>query len=460
MYRDNYYHSLKDEILEMIEKCLTPVALKYRYADTPLESSIKWQPQVLIIGNYSSGKSTLINELLGTQIQATGQAPTDDSFTVLTYDDSLPEGEPIRLMETREGNSLIHDPEYPYAHLKKHGQRFAAHFCLKKVNSPFLKELTLIDTPGMLDSISERERGYDYQEVIGDFAKNAALILVLFDPHKAGTGREAHESLRETLPRQTFEDRILFVLNRVDECASLVDLIRVYGTFCWNLSQMTGRKDIPMIHLTYSPHATHETGKDQAYLKYLDNQREELKKAILVAPRHQLDHMATFVETHSERLAHFLEALISYRKRLQGFRAKFSLIGFLISILSAGTLTVVLMFLGLVPDLILLSMISGGTGVLIFLFWLLVPFTFSSDKFHAKQLENLDDLTLLDTQYRKDTWAAVRQLARDYLAKTKGKYAMGSVKLEHGWVCAVRDEGARDIREALSELSNLPEEEA
>ena len=52
-------------------------------------------------------------------------------------------------------------------------------------------------------------------------------------------------SLRDTLPARTFEDRVIFVLNRIDECASMMDLLRVYGTLCWNLSQITGRKDIP-----------------------------------------------------------------------------------------------------------------------------------------------------------------------------------------------------------------------
>ena len=34
---------------------------------------ISWKPIVLILGNYSSGKSTLINELLSQKIQSTGQ---------------------------------------------------------------------------------------------------------------------------------------------------------------------------------------------------------------------------------------------------------------------------------------------------------------------------------------------------------------------------------------------------
>ena len=65
---------------------LTPIALRYGYSETPLETNIKWRPLVLVLGNYSSGKSTLINEFLDADVQGTGQAPTDDSFTIITYD--------------------------------------------------------------------------------------------------------------------------------------------------------------------------------------------------------------------------------------------------------------------------------------------------------------------------------------------------------------------------------------
>jgi energy-coupling factor transporter ATP-binding protein EcfA2 len=85
MYRDNYITALRQEMLELVQDRLSPVARRYGYSQTPLEANIKWRPQVLFLGNYSSGKSTLINELLGVPILATGQAPTDDCFTVITY---------------------------------------------------------------------------------------------------------------------------------------------------------------------------------------------------------------------------------------------------------------------------------------------------------------------------------------------------------------------------------------
>ena len=137
MHRENYMNALREDIVEAITTHLTPMAQRYGYSDIPLETNVKWRPMVLVIGNYSSGKSSLINEFLGAKIQDTGQAPTDDSFTVLTYDDSVPETEGIQVVEQRDGKALLNDPEYPFSTLRKHGQRFAAHFSTEK-NKPRL----------------------------------------------------------------------------------------------------------------------------------------------------------------------------------------------------------------------------------------------------------------------------------------------------------------------------------
>jgi GTPase SAR1 family protein len=465
MYRENYIHSLRTEVVDMVAGYLTPVALRYGYSDVPLEANIKWRPQVLVLGNYSSGKSTLINEFLGGSIQATGQAPTDDSFTVITYADSDASGSTVRVIEERDGKFLLNDPEFPFESLKKHGQRFASHFRLKRVNSPFLENLAIIDTPGMLDSITERDRGYNYQDIIGDLAQIADLVLVVFDAHKAGTVREAYISIRETLPSRTFEDRVIFVLNRIDECASLADLLRVYGTLCWNLSQITGRKDIPMIRLTYSPHVTagfsDASNGDSGYLAHLENQREELKKAILQAPCHHLDHLATFVETHGERLSHLLEALVAYRKKARAFRAKVLLAGLLFSLLCGGAATFAMItttaFAGMGPHALL-----GGGGVValvVLFFWLALLMKYFTSSFHRNCIKELDDLTPIDNQTRRDSWQAVRQLVENYLKKSAGRFSLRVVRQEHAAVLRVFDKGSREIREALNELSTIDDDE-
>lgn len=459
MYRENYIHSLQSELIDMVEHKLTPVALKYKYSEVPLESTIKWRPVVLILGNYSSGKSTLINEYIGADVQDTGQAPTDDSFTVITYDDGE-DGDPtIRVTEEHDGRYLLNDPAYPFEKLKKYGRRFASHFRLKKVNSPFLKELAIIDTPGMLDSVTERDRGYNYQEVIGDLAKGADLILVLFDPHKAGTVQETYVALRETLPASTFEERILFVLNRIDECESMTDLLQVYGTLCWNLSQMTGRKDIPQIHLTYSSCAAKESEKTE-YLKYLQNQREQLKHTIQRAPDFRLDHLATFVENHSENLDHFLETLVSYKKKMLGFDIKFNLSSLGISLIISSLIIFILMVSGVLGGMPLDALIISSASLAGILFALMATGLRSlfKSRFHKKLMTHFDNLTPLDNQRRRDNWDATKKISRDYLDKQKWNFSIGRVKKEYDQVHQVATHGVREIREALAELSDIRED--
>ena len=464
MYRQNYINSLRTELVKMVSDHLSPAALHYGYSDVPLETNIKWRPLVLVLGNYSSGKSTLINEFLGADIQATGQAPTDDSFTVITYDDSASNSEHVRIVEERDGKFLLNDPEYPFETMRKHGQRFAAHFRLKKVNAPFLETLAIIDTPGMLDSITERDRGYDYQEVIGDLAQIADLVLVVFDPHKAGTVRESYISIRETLPTRTFEDRLLFVLNRIDECASFADLLQVYGTLCWNLSQITGRKDIPPICLTYSPRAMMRAGKrsggDMSFLGHLENQREELKRAILKAPRHRLDHLATFVETHGERLGHFLEALMNYRRRLRKFRWKHTFIGFLVSLLLGASATFGFMTSGILGGMDLRMLIGAGgvAALMVFFLWSTLLMKRRTNRFHSRVLRDLNKLTPLENQSRRDSWQAVQGFVSAYLEKTAGRFSLAQTKKAFDAVKLVRDRGATEIREALNELAGLKDD--
>ena len=465
MYRENYINSLRAEMVATVEKNLTPAAKEYGYSDVPLESTIKWRPMVLIIGNYSSGKSTLINEFMGADIQAIGQAPTDDSFTIITYGDAADDNQEIQVTQERDGKFLLNDPDYPFEILKKHGQRFAAHFRLKKVNSPFLKNLALIDTPGMLDSITERDRGYNYQEVIGDLAQLADLVLVLFDPHKAGTVRESHTSLRETITSRTFEDRVLFVLNRIDECSSLSDLLQVYGTLCWNLSQITGRKDIPSILLTYSSRAAQNyvtPDGNRGFLHNLENQRQKLKNSVLDAPRYRLDNLATFVETHAERLDLLMEAILSYRKQLRRFNGRFGAIGIMISLIAG----IAAIFTGASAGLLSgfydpVAIGAGGVATcLCMVFWMLAPLRYFKSVFHRNYLKNIDKRIPLDTQTRKDNWQAVRELAYKYLKETNGRFRLRNVKQQYADVHQVFVEGTREIRKALNELSNIKFDEA
>lgn len=462
-YRDNYIDSLRKELLYLIERELTPLALKYQYSEVPLESRVKWKPVVLILGNYSSGKSTLINEFLGTDIQLTGQAPTDDCFTVITsWEDEKDAADHVpQKGESRErdGRVLLYDKEYPFEILRKHGESFASHFRLKNVQGvPSLKNLAIIDTPGMLDSVTEKDRGYDYQEVIGDLAQIADLVLILFDPHKAGTVRESYASLRETLPAKSFEDRLVFVLNRVDECGSLEDLLRVYGTLCWNLSQMTGRKDIPRILLTYAQSsAKNAPPQEKQFLKLLGNQRQELQKLILNAPKERLDHLASFVEHHSGRLLHILETLIEFNRSMSSYKLRISLPGFFFAIIAGGLTGTWLDFakpFGEISDE--LSVIWGGAVLLItYGLWSFLGFKYLSKWYFQKKLNTLEEFGHLKTQQQKDSWNYIAEPLKNYLQTESRRSSTIQLRKQRDLVKKIYAKGAQEIRNAINELSTI-----
>ncbi len=295
---------LQTELQNRVNKKIAPLFAKYDMDFSSLESGMKWKPIVLIIGNYSSGKSTLINEIIGTNIQRTGQAPTDDAFTVITSEGSdRPEEVP--------GSTLINDDRLPFVKFKKYGEKLISHLCLKNISSPGFEDMAIIDSPGMLDATTEKDRGYDYMEVLGEFAKMADLIVLMFDPHKAGTIKETYSAIRNTLPEKSGEDRIIFVMSRIDECDNISDLVRSYGTLCWNMSQMTGRKDIPHIYLTYSPEVSNSTNAADLW----PQERIELMEKIHAAPNLRLNHILEDIDRQVNELQIVCEAMTEFSQR-------------------------------------------------------------------------------------------------------------------------------------------------
>lgn len=299
---------LQREIQNRVEGKLFPLLEEYQLDFGELAAVLKWKPIVLLLGNYSSGKSTLINELLGEEVQLTGQAPTDDSFTVITAPGAH---EKLGIIS---GASLVNDDQLPFSRLKAYGEQFSSHFQMKLLDMPLLENLALIDTPGMLDSVTEKGRGYDFPSVVGEFASLADLIVLLFDPHKAGTIKETYTTIRSTLPDTSGEDRIVYVMSRIDECDNLGDLIRSYGTLCWNLSQMTGRKDIPRIFLTFSPTVRRTTKALEAWV----DERNQLKEKILAAPENKIGHILHLVDRKLHQLKLITEAMVNFSRGGRG----------------------------------------------------------------------------------------------------------------------------------------------
>ncbi|MBA3013411.1 MAG: dynamin family protein [Proteobacteria bacterium] len=412
--------ALQNKIQSKVRAKLSSLFARYNTDFNDLDSLLKWKPVVLVLGNYSSGKSTFINELIGREVQRTGQAPTDDSFTVITASTTGSDEPDV------PGSDLVNDVRLPFTSFKTFGEQFISHFRMKRVHASMFENLAVIDSPGMLDSISEKDRGYDYSTVIKDFARLADLVVLMFDPHKAGTIQETYNTIRNILPEATGEDRVLFVLSRIDECDNLGDLVRSYGTLCWNLSQMTGRKDIPRIFLTFSPKVVVDLPPELAVWA---REREHLKQEILSAAGLRINHILQNVDKQIQEVRMVAEAMAVYAeggmkilttamkrafaagslcflfldigtKRLWGFPEK----GVLQSLLAGEFVAPAQLMIPVAGVVLVLSMIA-----LFFLRWQLPR--------HAWRCrQDLDRLVPLETVYRRNLWERVKGKVSELLS--------------------------------------------
>ena len=422
------------ELLVKLEKLLNrkirPLFLRYDQDIATLTAPLKWKPLVLVIGNYSSGKSTLINELLEREVQRVGQSPTDDSFTVLSRPEQAGDEKEV------PGSAVVADERLPFEALKKFGEKLLAHVRLKYVDASVLDNLAIIDTPGMLDSVTEKDRGYDYLHVVGEFARLSDMIILMFDPHKAGTIKETFKAIRSILPGSTGEDRIFYVLNRIDECQNVPDLVSSYGTLCWNLSQMTGRKDIPRVYLTYTANAENVPEGFEIWRK----ERKELKDAVLTAPKLRIDHIFEEVDRGIRELMMQAEAYEAHRGM---FMRKNGILSWTAVILGLFVLVlgdiILNLTIGYPQSSWLVSLMTGkfrGTQLLLpFSATALILFgaTAISRKILLpaqvkKSLASLDSLIPLQSAYRQDLWHRVRPLIEKRLQEFPRKSTWQSHK--------------------------------
>ena len=302
---------LERNVRSIYAKTLSLLASRYHYPLPVSDRDVPGLPRVLFLGNHSSGKSSFINHIAGIEIQKSGLAPTDDGFTLVTY------GE---IEETLDGQTVVTHPDLDYQDMADLGPEFLSKLQYKTYPAEVLRHLTLIDSPGMIDSASDgQHRGYDFRECVQRFAESADLILFFFDPDKPGTTGEAISTFTEQLVG--LEHKLLIILNKVDLFDHIRDFARTYGTLCWNLSKTIPSKDTPRIYTTYLPDFT--TGEvDQKYtipLEDFDTAREEVIAEVKRAPARRADNLVSGLLIQAKRLsvhARVCHEVASYYNRL------------------------------------------------------------------------------------------------------------------------------------------------
>lgn len=190
------------------------------------KAEISMNPTILLLGPYSTGKTTFIKHMIGMDYPGIhiGPEPTTDKFTAVLYGDDN---------RTISGNVLLGIEELPFGSLGKFGDSFIDKFSAAVVSAPPLKNFHFIDTPGVLSGKKQSvQRGYAFPEVAAWFAAHADLILLFFDCDKLDISDEFLAVLDAIAPYENFISTVLNKVNNVDQN----ELMRLYGYFTRSLA--------------------------------------------------------------------------------------------------------------------------------------------------------------------------------------------------------------------------------
>ncbi|KAL0276399.1 UNVERIFIED_CONTAM: hypothetical protein PYX00_003986 [Menopon gallinae] len=268
---DSLKNAYKEKLLPLEERHLFHYFHSQKYSDVDFES----KPMILLMGQYSTGKTTLIRYLLGTDFPGMriGPEPTTDKFIAIMHDTAS---------KVIPGNALVMDPSKPFGPLAKYGNAFLTRFQCSMLNNSVLQNLTLVDTPGILSGEKQRvDRGYDFTGVLHWFAERVDRIILLFDAHKLDISDEFKWSI-ESL--KGFDDKIMILLNKAD----MVDhqsLMRIYGSLMWSLDKVLSTPEVPKVYVgSFWDQSSHST----INRKLFEDEEHDLISELQSLPRNGL----------------------------------------------------------------------------------------------------------------------------------------------------------------------------
>ncbi|CAH2053234.1 unnamed protein product, partial [Thlaspi arvense] len=252
--------SIVDGLKRLYIQKLKPLEVAYRFNDfvSPLltNSDFDAKPMVMLLGQYSTGKTTFIKHLLKASypgklsslssllrllgpielILDQNQQLTDlslswyvnlyffmvsflDNLNFTSHDGCLQSVNCVSQSGPDErsipGNTVAVQADMPFSGLTTFGTAFLSKFECSQMPHPLLEHVTFVDTPGVLSGEKQRtQRAYEFTGVTSWFASKCDLILLLFDPHKLDVSDEFKRVISSL---RGHDDKIRVVLNKADQ---------------------------------------------------------------------------------------------------------------------------------------------------------------------------------------------------------------------------------------------------
>ncbi|KAF3849724.1 hypothetical protein F7725_019443 [Dissostichus mawsoni] len=241
------FQTVGDGLKKLYRTKLLPLEEAYKFHEfhSPAleDADFDNKPMVLLVGQYSTGKTSFIRYLLEQDFPGMriGPEPTTDSFIAVMHGDN--EG-------VIPGNALVVDPKKPFRKLNAFGNAFLNRFVCAQLPNPVLESISVIDTPGILSGEKQRISRASRECVVkpnkwhseamtlrlswSGLQSEVDRIILLFDAHKLDISDEFSDVIKAL---KNHEDKIRVVLNKADQIETQ-QLMRVYGALMWSLGKI------------------------------------------------------------------------------------------------------------------------------------------------------------------------------------------------------------------------------
>jgi len=236
----SYLKSEQPRLAELVDEYQQLDKVAYRmgllsqsqsYADR-----VSWWPLIAVLGTFSAGKSTFINDYLEFDLQRTGHQAVDDKFSVICF---AGDGQ----SKTLPGTALDADPRFPFFSIGKEieegaegeGRKLDSYLQLKSCPCEKLKGKILVDSPGF-DADEQRTATLSIADRI---IERSDLVMVFFDAHRPEPGaiRDTLEHLVEKAVARHDATKFIYILNQIDVTADENNLEDVVAAWQRALAQ-------------------------------------------------------------------------------------------------------------------------------------------------------------------------------------------------------------------------------
>jgi len=178
-------------------------------------TQIPWWPLISVLGTFSAGKSSFINNFLKFPLQRSGNQAVDDKFTVICYSRE-------QNAHALPGVALDADPRFPFYQISHEieavasgeGERIDSYLQLKTCPTESLRGKIIIDSPGF-DADAQRTSTLKITDHIIDLSD---LVLVFFDARhpEPGAMRDTLDHLVSNTIKRSDSGKFLYILNQID----------------------------------------------------------------------------------------------------------------------------------------------------------------------------------------------------------------------------------------------------